>query len=325
MRKKYRVFIIMTDARQYFAYQDAVHYEAGLQVLNANLVELIDETDKLYNSIHSGKSISVNKQAWATKKFAHTWKEYLKNSGDGLWMMAEEYYDIEQTKGNRIDFDTTDSLRIAPLKRKAGKNKLLKYDGLNTDQNTVVINNIVDYSAWILWKKDYTTIDESNYPYFLHRLTYQCMRLVYDMFEITHFTITPRRIKNRIEKDMKDIINNTFKKPKKSKYEAAFAVLPETSISKATGEYRNERAVEWMKEYFEAFNKKYGRYPTMDEIQFWFQEKLRVEADPTMRLFEGKDVTYNTMMKWLKAGGLKDRMTRKSKSLGDLHFDKLEN
>ena len=315
----------MLDARQFFVYQDAAHYEAGLQALDDNLIELIDETDKLYNTIHNGKKISISKVNWISKRFVSIWKEYLKNSGDRLWRMAEEYYDIEQTKGNRIDFDNTDSLRIAPLKRKAGKNKLLKYDGLNTDQNYVVVNNIVDYSAWILWKTDYRTIDESNYLYFVHRLTYQCMRLVYDMFDISQCTITPRRIRNRIDKDMKDIINNTFKKPKKSKYEAAFAVLPETSISKATGEYRNERAVEWMKEYFEAFNKKYGRYPTMDEIQFWFQEKLRVEADPTMRLFEGKDVTYNTMMKWLKAGGLKDRMTRKSKSLGDLHFDKLEN
>lgn len=127
-----------------------------------------------------------------------------------------------------------------------------------------------------------------------------------------------------LDKDAKEILNNIFKNPKKSKYEAALTVLPNTSISKATGEYRTERATIWLKEFFVDFNKKYGRYPTMDEIQFWFQEKLHVEADPTMRLFQGKDVTYNTMVKWLKAGGLKDRMTRKSKSLGDLHFDKLE-
>lgn len=315
----------MFDARQYLIYKDAVHYEVGVQALDANLKELVDETDKLYNFLHSGKNISNSKYVWVMKRYTHIWKEYLNNSGDGIWPIEEEYYDIEQTKGNRIDFDTTDSLRIAPLKRKAGKNKLLKYDGLNIDQNKVVVSNIIDYSTWILFKTDYTTIEEGNYYIFKHRLTYQCMRLVYDMFDISQCTITPRRIINRIEKNMKDIFNDTFKKPKKSKYEAAFTVLPETSISKATGEYRTERATIWLKEFFVDFNKKYGRYPTMDEIQFWFQEKLRVEADPTMRLFEGKDVKYDTMVKWLKAGGLKDRMTRKSKSLGDLHFDKLEN
>lgn len=313
----------MIDAKEIFKYQDAAHYDAGLQALDSNLIELINETDKLYNSINSGKNISVSRMNWMTKRFAHTWKEYLQKSGDNLFIMVEEYYDIEKFTNNRVDFDNSDTLRIAPLKRKAGKNQLLKYTGLNLDQNSVVVNNIIDYSSWILWKKDYRTIDESNYPFFLYRLTYQCMRLVYDMFEISHCTITPRRIKNRIEKNMKEIINDTFKKPKKSKYEAAFAVMPNTSISKATGDYRNEHVTKWMKEYFEDFNRKYNRYPTIDEIQFWFQEKLRVEADPTMRLFEGKDVTYNTMMKWLKAGGLKDRVTRKSKSLGDLHFDKL--
>lgn len=289
-------------------------------MFNSNTINYIElKTQELMKiSVKAKKAGSIQKIK-LINAYIRIWSEFndaFSNSVGG-WRLIDEFIDP-----NNNDVATSNTLKIKYILCKQN-GKLSKFSGTDKKLNYLKLNEIAEYSFWIigstLQQKQIMDLNKLFYYTFIQT----CM-IAYKAIDYTPMNITPAliykiilKLKERIMKELTE--NKKIARPKIRTVVPCFTVDDPKAISKATGDYRQKKVIKWLADYFIAFKEEFERFPCIDEVQAYLQCMFN-GADKDFKLFlKNGSVSRNTLYKWLDATDVRQLMTRKTKNL-ELHL-----
>lgn len=279
-----------------------------------------NKTEELYKVANKSKKATNIQKTQLINAYIKIWSEFNETmtATVGGYNIIYDYIDP-----NENELSKSNTLKMEYILCK-GNGKLNKFSGTDRKLNYLKLYEIAEYSLWIIGR----TFKDNNYnlSYFFYLTYLQTCLLAFKSIDLTPMNITPKLILKVIMELQKNIIkelkenDGVIKRPVIRVNAPCFTVDDPKAISKATGEYRQKKVIEWLCDYYISFKEKYDRFPCVEEVQAHLQVKFN-EADKDFKLFMKKgSVARNTLYKWLDAAEVRNLTTRKTKDL-ELHIE----
>ena len=278
-----------------------------------------NKTEELYKVANKSKKATNMQKIQLINAYIKIWSEFNETmtATVGGYNIIYDYIDPNE---NELSKSKTLKMKYILCKENG---KLNRFSGIDRKLNYLKLYEIAEYSLWIIGQ---TFKDNNNNLDFFYLTYLQTCLLAFKSIDLTPMNITPKLILKVIMELQKNIIkevkenNGLMKRPAIRVNAPCFTVDDPKAISKATGEYRQKKVIEWLCDYYISFKEKYDRFPCVEEVQAHLQVKFN-EADKDFKLFMKKGaVARNTLYKWLDAAEVRNLTTRKTKDL-ELHID----